>query len=332
MSNIKNNENFSEIISIIETAKMRALKAVNTELITMYYEVGKYLSELCSNSKFGDKVINDVEMYISKNNPTIKGFNRRGLYRMKQFYELYKDDELVTPLVTQISWTNHLIIMSGCKTKEERLFYIKLCIKENYSKRELERQIDSAFYQRYLLSVNKPLPEVVPNVVKGNILDTYVLEFLDLPEQYTENNLKKAIIGNLKSFILEFGKDFTFIGEEYRVQVGGQDFYIDLLFYNRALSCLVAIELKIGKFKPEHIGQLNFYLEALDRDVKKTNENPSVGVILCATKDDAVVEYALSRSMSPTMVAEYTLKLPDKKLLENKLREITLLTDDLKDE
>lgn len=332
MSNIKNNENFSEIISIIETAKMRALKAVNTELITMYYEVGKYLSELCSNSKFGDKVINDVEMYISKNNPTIKGFNRRGLYRMKQFYEIYKDDELVTPLVTQISWTNHLIIMSGCKTKEERLFYIKLCIKENYSKRELERQIDSAYYQRYLLSVNKPLPEVVPNVVKGNILDTYVLEFLDLPEQYTENNLKKAIIGNLKSFILEFGKDFTFIGEEYRVQVGGQDFYIDLLFYNRALSCLVAIELKIGKFKPEHIGQLNFYLEALDRDVKKTNENPSVGVILCATKDDAVVEYALSRSMSPTMVAEYTLKLPDKKLLENKLREITLLTDDLKDE
>ena len=298
----------------------------------MYYEVGKYLSELCSNSKFGDKVINDVEMYISKNNPTIKGFNRRGLYRMKQFYELYKDDELVTPLVTLISWTNHLIIMSGCKTKEERLFYIKLCIKENYSKREFERQIDSAYYQRYLLSVNKPLPEVVPNVVKGNILDTYVLEFLDLPEQYTENNLKKAIIGNLKSFILEFGKDFTFIGEEYRVQVGGQDFYIDLLFYNRALSCLVAIELKIGKFKPEHIGQLNFYLEALDRDVKKTNENPSVGVILCATKDDAVVEYALSRSMSPTMVAEYTLKLPDKKLLENKLREITLLTDDLKDE
>ena len=238
----------------------------------------------------------------------------------------------MTPLVTQISWTNHLIIMSGCKTKEERLFYIKLCIKENYSKRELERQIDSAYYQRYLLSVNKPLPEVVPNVVKGNILDTYVLEFLDLPEQYTENNLKKAIIGNLKSFILEFGKDFTFIREEYRVQVGGQDFYIDLLFYNRALSCLVAIELKIGKFKPEHIGQLNFYLEALDRDVKKTNENPSVGVILCATKDDAVVEYALSRSMSPTMVAEYILKLPDKKLLENKLREITLLTDDLKDE
>ncbi len=156
-------------------------------------------------------------------------------------------------------------------------------------------------------------------------MDSYVLEFLDLPEQYTENGLKKAIIGNLKNFILEFGKDFSFIGQEYRIQVGGQDFYIDLLFYNRALSCLVPVELKIGKFKPEHIGQINFYLEALDRDVKKPNENPSVGVILCATKDDAVVEYALSRSMSPTMVADYTLQLPDKKILEDKLREITML-------
>ena len=332
MGDINKNNNFSEIISIIENAKSRALKAVNAELITMYFEVGKYLSDLCSKTKFGDKVINDVEKYIKESNPTIKGFNRRGLYRMKQFYELYKDDEFVSPLVTQISWTNHLIIMSSCKASEERLFYMQLCIRENYSKRELERQIDSAYYQRYMLSVNKPLPENVPNALKGNILDTYVLEFLDLPKQYTESNLKKAIIENLKNFILEFGKDFTFIGEEYRVQVGGQDFYIDLLFYNRALSCLVAIELKIGKFKPEHIGQLNFYLEALDRDVKKTNENPSVGVILCATKDDAVVEYALSRSMSPTMVAEYTLKLPDKKLLENKLREITLLTGDLEDE
>lgn len=322
------NNNFSNIISIIEAAKQRAIKAVNAELINMYWEVGKYLSSLVENSSFGDKVIDEIAAYIAENNPTIKGFNRRGLYRMKQFYETYKDDEIVTPLVTQISWTNHLLIMSGSKSAEERRFYIELCIKNNYSKRELERQIDSAYYQRYMLSAKKPLPENVPSTVRGNILDSYVLEFLNLPEQYSENNLKKAIIGNIKHFILEFGKDFTFIGEEYRVQVGGQDFYIDLLFYNRALSCLVPIELKIGKFKPEHIGQLNFYLEALDRDVKKSNENPSVGVILCATKDDAVVEYALSRSMSPTMVADYTLQLPDKKLLEEKLREITLLAND----
>ncbi len=328
----KESNSFSDILSIIEGAKQRAMKAVNTELINMYYEVGQYLSSLCAESAFGDKVIDEVAKYIAESNPTIKGFNRRGLYRMKQFYETYKDDEIVSPLVSQISWTNHLIILSGTKTAEERRFYIELCIKENYSKRELERQIDSAYYQRYMLSSKKLLPESVPNAVKGKILDSYVLEFLDLPEHYSESNLKKAIIGNLKNFILEFGKDFTFIGEEYRVQVGDQDFYIDLLFYNRALSCLVPIELKIGKFKPEHIGQINFYLEALDRDVKKPNENPSVGVILCATKNDAVVEYALSRSMSPTMVADYTLQLPDKKLLEEKLREITMLADNADEE
>lgn len=327
MKQLIGKSDFSEIIKIIKQARERALKSVNAEMINMYWQIGEYLSELCKDSSFGDEVIDEVASYIAKNNPGIKGFNRRGLYRMKQFYELYKDDEFVSPLVTQISWTNHLIIMTGAKTQEERHFYMQMCIKERYSKRELERQMDSALYQRYMLSSKKTLPKNVPAAVRDSILDSYVLEFLDLPEQYSENNLKKAIIENLKKFILEFGKDFTFVGEEYRVQVGGQDFYIDLLFYNRALSCLVPIELKIGKFKPEHIGQINFYLEALDRDVKKPNENPSVGVILCATKDDAVVEYALSRSLSPTMVADYTLQLPDKKLLEEKLREITLLSE-----
>lgn len=330
MTQIVSQNNFNDIINIIEQSKSRALKAVNAEMINMYWQIGKYLSGLCENSSFGDKVVDEVAAYIAKENPDIKGFNRRGLYRMKQFYELYKDDEFVTPLVTQINWTNHLLIMSGAKSSEERHFYMQACIKEHYSKRELERQMDSALYQRFTLSSKKALPKRVPAAARESILDSYVLEFLDLPEQYSENNLKKAIIGNLKKSILEFGKDFTFVGEEYRVQVGGQDFYIDLLFYNRALSCLVPIELKIGKFKPEHIGQINFYLEALDRDVKKPNENPSVGVILCASKDDAVVEYALSRSLSPTMVADYTLQLPDKKLLEEKLREITLLTEEEK--
>lgn len=244
---------------------------------------------------------------------------------MKQFYETYKDDEFVTPLVTQISWTNHLLIISGSKTADERHFYMALCAKEHYSKRELERQIGTSYYERSMISAKKPMPESVSHDVRESILDTYVLEFLDLPEQFSEKNLRKAIIENLKQFILEFGRDFTFIGEEYRVQVGNTDFFIDLLFYNRALSCLVPIELKIGKFKPEHIGQINFYLEALDRDVKKPNENPSVGVILCASKDDAVVEYALSRSMSPTLVADYRLCLPDKTLLQNKLRELAEL-------
>ena len=242
---------------------------------------------------------------------------------MKQFYETYKGDEFVSPLVTQISWTNHLLILSGSKSKEERHFYMTLCAKENYSKRELQRQMDSAYYERYMLSSQKLMPESVPQDVRKSILDTYVLEFLNLPESTSEKDIRKAVLNNLKQFILEFGKDFTFIGEEYRIQVGGEDFYIDLLFYNRALCCLVPVELKIGKFKPEHIGQINFYLEALDRDVKKPDENPSVGVILCAGKNDTVVEYALSRSMSPTLVSNYTLCLPDRELLQNKLRELT---------
>lgn len=235
MTQIVSQNNFNDIINIIEQSKSRALKAVNAEMINMYWKIGKYLSELCVNSSFGDKVVDEVAAYIAKENPDIKGFNRRGLYRMKQFYELYKGDEFVSTLLTQINWSNHLLIMSRAKSTEERHFYMQACIKERYSYRELERQMDSALYQRYMLSSKKALPKSVPAAARKSILDSYVLEFLDLPEQYSENNLKKAIIGNLKKFILEFGKDFTFVGEEYRVQVGGQDFYIDLLFYNRAL-------------------------------------------------------------------------------------------------
>ncbi len=242
---------------------------------------------------------------------------------MKQFYELYKDDEKVSTLLTQLSWSNHLKIMSACKSQEERHFYIYLCIKERLSHRELIRQIDSAYFERFMLSQKNTLPAIqrVKEQTQNLFLDKYVLDFLDVPQNISEDNLQKSIVSNLKSFILEIGKDFTFMGEEYRVQVGNHDYYIDLLFYHREFKCLVAFELKIGEFKPEYIGKMNFYLEALDRDMKKETENPSVGVILCADKDDEVVEFALSRSLSPTMISEYTLKLIDKKLLQNKLKE-----------
>ena len=165
--------------------------------------------------------------------------------------------------------------------------------------------------------------------VKDVFKDNYVLEFLGLPGKHSENQLRKALIGHMKAFILELGGDFIFMGQEYRLQVGNQDFYIDLLFYHRGLSALVAFELKIDRFTPQHLGQLNFYLEALDRDVKKPHENPSIGVLLCRDKDDEVVEYALSRNLSPTLVAEYELQLPDKKLLRNKLHELLVdLPDD----
>lgn len=313
------------LIHIIEESRQNALKKVNDELIKMYWKVGEFLSKETEHASYGDAYIDEISREIQETFPGIKGFNRRGLYRMKKFYETYKDNEIVTPLVTQISWTNHLLIMSGCKTDEEREFYIRLCIKENYSKRQLERQLDSGYYERYMLSKETLLPESVKKLGENPFLDSYVMEFLDLPNEFHENDLRKALIRNMKDFILELGKDFTFIDEEYKVQVGGDDFRIDLLFYHRGLQCLVAIELKIGKFKPEYISKLDFYLEALDRQVKKENENPSVGLLLCAAKNDEVVEYAMSRTMSPMLVSQYQLQLPDKAVLEKKLQQLVNL-------
>lgn len=310
------------LIHIIEESRQNALKKVNEELIKMYWKVGEFLSRGMENASYGDAYIDEISREIQETFPGIKGFNRRGLYRMKKFYETYKDNDIVTPLVTQISWTNHLLIMSGCKTDEEREFYIRLCIKENYSKRQLERQLDSGYYERYILSKETLLPESVKELGENPFLDSYVMEFLDLPNEFHENDLRKALIRNMKDFILELGKDFTFVDEEYKVQVGGDDFRIDLLFYHRGLQCLVAIELKIGKFKPEYISKLDFYLEALDRQVKKENENPSVGLLLCAAKNDEVVEYAMSRTMSPLLVSQYQLQLPDKAVLEKKLQQL----------
>ena len=310
------------LIHIIEESRQNALKKVNEELIKMYWKVGEFLSKETEHASYGDAYIDEISREIQETFPGIKGFNRRGLYRMKKFYGTYKDNEIVTPLVTQISWTNHLLIMSGCKTDEEREFYIRLCIKENYSKRQLERQLDSGYYERYMLSKETLLPESVKKLGENPFLDSYVMEFLDLPNEFHENDLRKALIRNMKDFILELGKDFTFIDEEYKVQVGGDDFRIDLLFYHRGLQCLVAIELKIGKFKPEYISKLDFYLEALDRQAKKENENPSVGLLLCAAKNDEVVEYAMSRTMSPMLVSQYQLQLPDKAVLEKKLQQL----------
>ncbi len=328
MSDIINYSNdFDSIIEIIEQSKMRAIKAVNAEMIEMYWQIGKYLNEKSISEGWGKSVVQDFSDFLKRTYPSASGFSSQNLWRMKQFYETYCNNEKLSPLVREISWSNNLLIMTGCKTDEAKEFYMRLCIANGYAKRELERQIDSMLYERTMLSSEKNKELIERHPVVGALRDSYVLEFLDVPEDFKEKDLRKAIISNLKKFILEFGKDFTFVGEEYRVQVGNTDFYIDLLFFNRALCCLVAVELKVGKFKPEHLGQLNFYLEALNRDVKKPEENPSVGLILCTYKDDTVVEYALSSSLSPAMVADYTLKLPDKKLLEEKLREITLLAE-----
>lgn len=348
-------QQFSEVVLMIRESHYNAAKAVNTELINLYWNVGQYISKQLISAIWGDKTVEELATFIQKEYPEIKGFNRRGLYRMKQFYETYtsmsfvsstmtqiqgtenKGDKIVSSPMTQftfedirdsilskVSWTHHLTLLSRTKTDEEREFYLQLSIKEKYTVKELDRQINSGIFERVMIGNAKLSPmlkEIHPDI-SNNFKDSYVLEFLGLPEPHDEGDLQKGLIGKMRNFILELGKDFLFIGEEYRVQVGNSDFYIDLLFYHRGLQCLVAFELKADKFKPEHLGQLNFYLEALDRDVKKPNENPSIGVLLCKDKDTEVVEYALSRYLSPTMVSEYQTQLPDKKLLQRKLHEL----------
>jgi len=320
---------FGELIKIIEASKDAAYRKVNEEMINMYWRIGEFLSDAMKNSAYGDGYILNLADFFAKNYPEIKGFNRRGLYRMKQFYELYAGTEIVSSLMTQLSWTSHLKLMSACKTLEERRFYMELAIRGRYSVRELERQVDSGYYERYMLSAATTTATIVETHrrTRNIFRDNYVLEFLGVEEPIAEKDLQKSIVRNLKSFILEIGKDFTFVGEEFRIQVGKHDFFLDLLFFHRELSCLVAFELKIGEFQAEYVGKMGLYLEALDREIKKDSENPSVGVILCASKDDEVVEFALSRSLSPTMVSEYTLKLIDKRLLQQKLKEYIELSE-----
>lgn len=328
----KNHDDYDEMISIIERARENAFRAVNHELISMYWEIGAYVSKKVKNGGWGKSVVTDFARFIQAERPDIKGFSASNIWRMRQFYETYKENEKLAPLVREISWTQNLLIMSRAKTEEAREFYLHLCRRNNYTKRELERQIDSMLFERTIISDQKNEALFVKNTGLTAFRDSYVLEFLDIPENHKENELRKSIVANIRDFILEFGKDFTFVGEEYRIQVGNKDFHIDLLFYNRELSCLVAIELKVTDFKPEHLGQLEFYLEALDRDVRKPNENPSVGLILCAGKDDMVVEYALNRSLSPALVADYQLHLPNRALLTEKLRELKELANAENDE
>jgi predicted nuclease of restriction endonuclease-like (RecB) superfamily len=322
-----NTASFKEISAIIDRTRENVFRSVNRELISMYWDIGEFVSAKCKTDGWGKSVVSDFSKFIQSQYQGIKGFSPQNIWRMKQFYETYADNEKLSALLREISWTNNLTIMSRAKSEEAREFYLMLCSKNNYSSRELERQMNSALFERTMISDVKNQLFISQNSGLTALRDSYVLEFLDIPENHKEKELRKAIIANLRDFILEFGKDFTLVGEEYKVQVGNRDFRIDLLLYNRDLSCLVAIELKVTDFKPEHLGQLEFYLEALDRDVRKPNENPSVGLILCAGKDDEIVEYALSRSMSPALIADYQTHLPKKALLERKLRELRELAE-----
>jgi len=355
---------FSEVVRLIEASRGQALQAVNTVLIDLYWRVGELISKRVATAEWGIGVVPELAAYINRTQPGVRGFTSRNLFRMRKFYETYAETAIVTPavsqlgadnekvvsagraivsarprqlevtspsaivppLVAQLPWSLHLVILEQSKRPEEREFYLRMAIRERWSKRELERQFMSGLFERTVLS-----PPVVAPLVRQLALEAmsvfknaYMLEFLGLPTGHAEADLHRGLLDKLKEFLLELGRDFCFAGSHYPLQVGGRDFALDLLFFHRGLNCLIAIELKVGRFEPEYLGKMNFYLEALDRDVRKAHEQPSIGVLLCASKDDEVVEYALSRSLSPALIAEYQTQLPDKKLLQAKLHEFYL--------
>ncbi len=297
MADLVPQSDFLAVVDLIRDARSAALRVVNTHLIDLYWNIGEYISRRIENENWGDGTVINLAAFIARSEPAAKGFTDKNLWRMRQFYETYRDEPKLSTLWRETSWSNNRTIMTRCKSVAEKEFYLRLCAKDRYSNRELERQISASVFERTIIGNQKlsPLLRELHPAIEGTFRDSYVFEFLNLPE-HNESDLQRSLIADMRNFILEIGKDFLFVGEEYRLQVGNTDFFTDLLFYHRGLQCLVMFELKTDKFKPEFLGKLNFYLEALDRDFKKENEHPSIGVLLCKGKDQTVVEYSLARN------------------------------------
>ena len=318
---------FAEVVDLIQTARQRSAQAVNSAMIDLYWRVGEYIHHKIEADGWAKGTVLQLAAYVARRVPGRRGFSAQNLWRMRQFFVTYREDSKLSTLLRVLQWSAHLHIMSRSKSFEEREFYLRLATQNRWSVRELERQIDAALFERSVLSAPKlstVLREMRPEAA-DHFRDAYVLDFLALPGEHSEADLHRSLLQNLGRFLTELGRDFCYVGSEYPIQVGGQDFALDLLFFHRGLNCLVAIELKVTAFAPEHLGKLNFYLEALDRDARKPHENPAIGVLLCASKDEEVVEYSLSRSLSPALIAQYQTQLPDKKMLAAKLHEFYAL-------
>lgn len=316
-------QTFDEVVALIRDARQRALRTVNAELIDLYWRIGETINQRIADGGWGQGTVTELAAYIQRSSPGVRGFSPQNLWRMRQFFEAYRGQPELSTLLRELPWSANLHILSKTKRAEEREFYLRLATKHRWPVREVARQIDGALFERAAMSrprLSTALRELHPQA-ESEFKDAYLLEFLDLPDAHSEDDFHRGLLRHLGRFLTELGRGFCYVGSEFPLQVGGKDFALDLLFFNRTLNCLVAIELKIDEFKPEYLGKLEFYLEALDRDVRQPHEGPSIGLLLCATRDSEVVEYALSRAMSPTLVAEYRTRLPDRRLLQAKLHE-----------
>ena len=319
---------FDEVVSLIRAVRRETDQVVNTKLSDLYWQVGKYLNHKIQTDGWAKGTVVRLAAHIARHEPGRRGFSAQNLWRMRQFFEAYPAAAKLSPAVRVLPWTHHLIILGQSKRPEEREFYLRMAAQQRWGKRELEQQIRVAAFEHAVLApptLSPAVREVHGEAATSSFKDAYSLEFLGLPDDHSEADLHSGLLNRLQAFLIELVRDFCFVGSQFPVQVGGRDFALDLLFFHRGLNCLVAIELKVDRFEPEHLGKLNFYLEALDRDVRKPHENPAIGLLLCASKDSEVVEYALSRSMSPALVAQYQTQLPDKQMLAAKLHEFYAL-------
>ena len=305
-----------EIKEKIRKSQYEAMKTVNKTLINLYWGIGQEIYNQQQEKGWGKSIVEVLANELKKEFPDVKGFSSRNLWNMRNLYVEYKDNQILQPLVAEISWTKNIIILEKCKENLEREFYIKMTKKYGWTKDVLINHIENKSYEKYLLNqtnFNETLPEKYVNQAKLAVKDEYVFDFMELDEQHSEKELERSLINNIKEFLEEMGGNFAFMGNQYHINVGGDDFYIDLLLYHRTLKSLVAIELKVGDFKPDFVGQLQFYLTALDKQVKMEHENPSIGIIICKNKNRTVVEYALNNSDKPIGVATYQIsdKLPE---------------------
>jgi len=306
----------AEVKDRIFKAQYEALKRVNRQLIELYWDIGRMIVERQNEHGWGKSVVEKLADDLQSEFPGIKGFSAQNLWYMRQFFLVYKDNSKLQPLVGEISWSKHIVIISKCKDDLEKEFYIKMTKKYGWTKNVLIHQIDNRSYEKFLLnqtSFDKTLPDKYKHQAKLAVKDRYTFDFLELSEEHAEKELEIALINNIRKFLAEMGGYFAFIGNQYRLELDAEEYFIDLLLYHRMLKSLVAVELKIGKFKPEYAGKMQFYLSALDDRVKLPDENYSIGIIICRDKNRTVVEYTLKDVNKPIGVSTYTIgsELPE---------------------
>ncbi|WP_026100092.1 PDDEXK nuclease domain-containing protein [Fortiea contorta] len=311
-----------EVQQRIRSAQYEALKAVNREMINLYWDIGQMIVIKQQDASWGKSVVEQLAKDLQAEFPGISGFSARNIWNMRNFYVTYSQNEKLQPMVAEIGWTHNLVILEKCKDDLEREFYIRMTRKFGWTKNVLIHQIENQTYEKTLLNqtnFDQSISAEIRNQLKLAVKDEYTFDFLELADEHSERQLEESILAKVQPFLQEMGGIFAFIGSQYRLEVDDEEYFIDILLYHRRLKCLVAIELKIGKFLPEYVGKMQFYLAVLDNTVKLPEENPSIGIILCKSKQRTIVEYALKESNKPIGVATYQIvsKVPQE--LKNQL-------------